>query len=78
MLRCADLTLGHGFHYFVLTANQAEFDNSTAITTGNFIPTGYGGGVFFSTTQVIPKPGVENTILCFRETPMLIPEIFDA
>jgi len=78
MLRCAELCLGHGFRYYVLTANSAEYDRSTAVTTGNFIPTGYGGGVFLSSTQVIPKPNTANRIVCFREKPPTITEYFDA
>jgi hypothetical protein len=78
MLRCAELALGHGFRYFVITANRAEIDKSTSFTTGNYIPTGYGGGVFLSTTQSIPKPGVANTILCFREKPASQDDYFDA
>ncbi|GEM_PF-872096 len=78
MLRCAELCLGHGYRYYVLTANNAEYDRSTAVTTGNFIPTGYGGGVFLSSTQVIPKPNTSNRIVCFREKPTSITEYFDA
>ena len=78
MLRCAELTLGHGFNYFALTTANVEFDKSTAVTTGNFIPTGYGGGVMLSTTQVIPKPLAGNTILCFRGRPPSIVDLFDA
>lgn len=78
MLRCAEIALGHGFHYFVLTANTAEYDRSTAVTTGNFIPTGNGGGVFLSSTQVIPKPNTANRIVCFRDKPPTITDYFDA
>lgn len=78
LLRCAEITLGHGFHYFVLTANSAQYDRSTSVTTGNFIPTGYGGGVFLSSTQVIPKPNTANRIICFRNKPPTITDYFDA
>lgn len=78
MLRCAEIALGHGFHYFILAANTAEYDRSTAVTTGNFIPTGYGGGVFLSSTQVIPKPNTSNRIVCFRDKPSSLTDYFDA
>ena len=78
MLRCAELALGHDFHYFVLTANNAGYDTSSAVTVGNYIPTGYGGGVFLSTTQTIPKPSASNRILCFREKPTSTTEYFNA
>ena len=78
MLRCAEITLGHGFHYFILTANNAGYDTSTAVTVGNSISTGYGGGVFVATTQVIPKPSASNRILCFRKKPTATAEYFDA
>lgn len=78
MLRCAEICLGHGFRYYALTANNTEYDRSTAVTSGNFIPTGYGGGVFLSSTQVIPKPNTANRIVCFREKPPTIADYFDA
>lgn len=78
MLRCAELTLGHGFHYFILTANNSGYDTSSSVTVGNYVPTGYGGGVFLSTTQTIPKPSAANRILCFREKPTSTTEYFNA
>ena len=78
LMRCAELTLGHGFRYFQLTANSAGFDTSSSVTVGNFVPTGYGGGVFISNTQTIPKPSASNRILCFRKKPGGTTEYFDA
>ncbi len=78
MLRCAEICLGHGFRYYVLTANNTEYDRSTAITTGNYIPTGNGGSLFLSSTQVIPKPNTENRIVCFREKPTATRDYYDA
>jgi hypothetical protein len=78
MLRCAELTLGHGFHYFILTANNSAYDTSSAVTVGNYVPTGYGSGVFLSTTQTIPKPTAANRILCFRVKPAATTKCFDA
>lgn len=73
LLRCAELTLGHGFSYFVLTDNRDNIDTSTSVTSGT-----YGGGLMFSTTQSIPKPSTVNTILCFRGKPYAFNNYFDA
>jgi hypothetical protein len=78
LLRCAELTLGHGFNHFALVARNAQYDESTAVTTGNYIATGYGSGVMISTTQVIRKPEVANRILCFRGKPAAINDLYDA
>ncbi len=73
LLRCAELTLAHGFHYFILTDNQSHIDTSTSVTTGT-----YGGGLMFATTQSIPKPSTLNTFLCFRNKPTGFNDYFDA
>jgi hypothetical protein len=78
ILRCAEITLAHGFFYFVLADSKTEFDRSTAITTGSFIPTGFGDGLVISTTQVIPKPMASNRILCFRGQPRFFSKAYDA
>lgn len=77
-LRCAEITLGHGFRYFALIENRSEYDRSTMITTGSFIPIGYGSSVFLSSTQTIPKPSTRNRILCFRQQPEALDKYFDA
>lgn len=78
VLRCAEVTLGHGFRYFALVKSNTEYDRSTAITTGGYVPIGHGNGVYFSTSQVIPKPSTANTILCFRNKPPTISDCFNA
>lgn len=77
-LRCAEITLGHGFRYFVLVKSNTEYDRSTALTTGGYVPIGNGNGVFFSTSRMIQKPSTANTILCFRNKPQSITDCFDA
>ncbi len=73
LLRCAELTLGNEFRYFVLSENRNEIDRSTSITSGT-----YGGGIMFATTQSIPKPSARNTIICFRDKPNGFDDVFDA
>ena len=73
LLRCAELTLGNGYRYFVLTDNRSHVDTSTSVTSGT-----YGGGLMFATTQSIPKPSTANAILCFREQPVGFNDHFDA
>lgn len=78
MLRCAEITLGHGFHYFVLTGNSLGYDNSTSLTTANYFSTGYGNGFMLSSTQTIPKPSAVNRIICFRQLPSAFTDYYDA
>lgn len=78
LLRCAEVALGNGFHYFILTAANAGYDTSTAVSVGNYFPTGYGGVGSFSATQTIPKPIAANRMVCFREKPTVTTQYFDA
>jgi hypothetical protein len=66
LMRCAELALSHGFNYFTITGGRNAVDTSTSVTTGSYTPTGYGGGVWLSTSQQIAKPSTLNRILCFR------------
>lgn len=69
LLRCAELTLGHGFRYFVITRNKVSYNNSTTVAVEKMIPTGAGNGFIMASSQTIPQPKAIERILCFREVP---------
>lgn len=78
LLRCAEVTLENGFHYFILTAANTGYDTSTAVSMGSYFPMGYGSVGSFSATQTIPKPVAANRMVCFREKPTVTTQYFDA
>lgn len=73
LLRCAELTLTHGYRYFILINNKALVDRSTTVSSGS-----YGGGLMFAVSESIPKPVTRNSIVCFREKPTMYDTHFDA
>src|SRR5216684_2102602 len=78
LVRCADLTMSHGFNYFLITGGRNAVDASTSVTSGSYVSTGYGSGVCLSASQQIAKPSTVNRILCFRQKPAGVEGCFDA
>lgn len=64
LLRSAELTLEHGFRYFVLVDSEA-YSKASMHSSNNHAYT-------------LSKPRRTNTIVCFREKPDLQGSIFDA
>jgi hypothetical protein len=81
LLRAADLTLSHGFHYFAIVAGGSGGSTSTITLPGSSYTTasatGYGNSVYgTATTTYIPptnipifKPSSGLLIRCFSERP---------
>lgn len=90
LLRSAELTLQHGYRYFVIVDSDAWTDVSTYTTptqthtTASVYGTGnYATGSATSTTTggqtyVYNKPRTSNTIVCFREKPVVGGIVYDA
>ncbi len=90
LLRSAELTLERGFRYFVIvdsekyaktgtyTTPTQSYTTGSAYGSGNYVygratTTTYGGQTFS-----ITKPGIMNTVLCFKEKPEMGCLLFDA
>lgn len=81
LLRCADLALEHGFHYFVVIDAAAYLKQDPYTTPSKTIKTGsasiVGNSIYensVSTTYggqtfLITKPSETDIILCFKEKP---------
>lgn len=90
LLRSAELSLEHGFPYFIIIDSSGDVDYSTYTTpvttqtTGSAYVSGntvYGnarshtsGGQTFN----IRKPSAKNTIVCFKEKPVNQPIVYEA
>lgn len=81
-LRAAELTLEHGFRYFVIV----DADKSSTFSTYTSPSTSYTTGTRHSATTTtqggqmifISKPASMNTIRCFKEKPAIDGVVFDA
>jgi hypothetical protein len=81
LLRCAELTLVHGYRYFTIIDANSYTSNSTFTTPTTSQTTGsayrYGNSVYGRSTTTtsggetynISKPSSSNTIVCFKEKP---------
>lgn len=81
LLRSAELTLQHGYNYFVIVEEQNHTRNSTYTTptTSNTTANVYGSGnyaygtatttTYGGQTYNISKPSTSNTIILFKEKP---------
>lgn len=73
LLRSAELTLAHGFRYFLIVQSDAHTEESlytipataTTTSTGNTTTT----QVFGGQTYMLSAPRTTNTIVCFVEDP---------
>lgn len=77
MLRGAELSLTHRFNYFVIQSKKSEVDNSTSITTGNYVPIG-GGGFYSGSTVAVSKPSNRMSIISFLKPPVQYKDYYDA
>lgn len=78
LLRSAEVTAEHGFRYFIVV--ESVKDSSTNTMYGNGNPA-YGlarTSTYGNQTFVIQKPRPTNTILCFKEKPDIVDQIFEA
>ncbi len=81
LLRCAELTLQHGFKYFIVT----EANTSVKVSTYKTPKTSYTSGTAYGSngttygyatttkhggdTYEVHKPSTSNTIVCYKERP---------
>ena len=73
LLRSAEITLQHGYHYFVIV-NAREYANTRRYTTPTTAVTNYGYGSAITTidggsTYYISKPSASDSIMCFSKKP---------
>jgi hypothetical protein len=81
LLRSAELTLEHGYQYFMVVDSNSSTSRSsyTTPTTSNTTASVYGSGnyaygnatttTYGGQTYNISKPSSSNTIVCFKEKP---------
>jgi len=77
LLRSAELTLEHGYKYFVLVDESSNVSNTQITTSVKTRTTGNISGNSFTANSTstggdiinIRKPSSNNTILCFKEKP---------
>jgi hypothetical protein len=81
LLRSAELTRAHGYHFFIVVqaSERTSYSSHTTPTqsTTTASATGYGNSTYVTAhttttggqTYLIAKPGASNTIVCFRDRP---------
>ena len=76
LLRTAELTLEHGYKYFVLVSESSTVNNSSVTTpyqtqtTGDISGNSFNANSFTTGGPVtISKPSSNNTFMCFKEKP---------
>lgn len=77
LLRGAELSLKNRFKYFVIQSADGKIDNSSSITTGNFIPIGT-GGFYMGSTSSISKPSNKMGIISFFRQPVQYEKFYNA
>jgi hypothetical protein len=90
LLRCAELCLENGYRYFVIVEGEEYSKKSSYTTPTTSYTTGsayaYGNNIYGSaTTQTyggqtynISKPRTSNTIVCFKEKPVINVMVYNA
>jgi len=90
LLRSAELTLEHGFRYFIITESEKDTTVSTFTTPTHSHTTGsayFSGNSMYGSantttsggqTFLMRKPNTTNTIVCFREKPKINNLVYDA
>jgi hypothetical protein len=71
LIQSAKIALENGYNYFILIDKQKHTDKKYANN-------GYSNIIFNNITYHITKPNITNTIVCFKEKPELIGEIYSA
>jgi len=70
LLRSAELTLGHGFRYFVIVKSGEKSETSLHTAQATMYTD--------KSIYTISKPSATNTILCYKEKPDVNGVVFDA
>lgn len=86
LLRSAEVTLSHGFKYFIIAdlsnSTRKSTDTTPTYTTTNYTY-GYGNAnaqsiTYGGDTYIISKPTTTDTIVCFKEKPDIQGLVYNA
>ena len=90
LLRCAELTLAKGFHYFIILNEQSysttykyrtptHTSGSATATTSGGVTTASGKATSYGGQTIeLAKPRSENLVQCFQEEPSGVLAVYDA